>query len=255
MAYNGFFNIEVTPTLTGQNCVTAFGNGDLVSDWILKTVPTKRAFRIIGVTVVERGTNGANQQSNYELIFASPDADGTVPNSLGTVNATVNGTSFYKHLVGNYKAEQSASQLDNLNVHTQTNSDGNHVDFLVVEPSRVVNSDGSVSFEGHGVNGKICIGVASATGAPDFGTAVALNQGEGQAVTTTETTLTTSGTDPRKAFSVGDVVKAGDDAEIGTITALPGATSITVDAVGAALANSDEIVNVNPLTFIIHCEY
>ena len=30
MAYNGFFNIEVTPTLTGQNCVTAFGNGDVV---------------------------------------------------------------------------------------------------------------------------------------------------------------------------------------------------------------------------------
>jgi hypothetical protein len=65
MAYNGFFNIELTPTLTGQNCVTAFGNGDVVADWVVKTVPTKKAFRIIGVTCIERGTEGARRRFSY----------------------------------------------------------------------------------------------------------------------------------------------------------------------------------------------
>ena len=255
MAYNGFFNIEVTPTLTGANCITAFGNGDLVADWIVKTVPTKKAFRIIGVTCIERGTNGASQASQYELIFASPDDDGTAPSSLGTVNATINGTSFYRHLVGIYNVTGVADTIDNVNVHSPDNTDGNQEDDLVIEPSRVVSKDGTVRFDGTGSNGKICIGVASTAGAPDFGTGVLLNQGENQAATTTETTLTVDGVDARKALAVGDVVAAGDNAAIGTVVSIASDTRFNVSLVEDALADDDEIVNVNPLTFIIHCEY
>jgi hypothetical protein len=254
MAYNGFFNIEVTPTLTGQNCVTAFGNGDVVADWIVKTVPTKRAFRIIGVTCVERGTNGANQVSNYELVFASPDSDGSAPSTLGTVNATANGTSFYKHLVGIYNVTATASALDVINVSSPDNTDGNQEDDLVIEPSRVVNTDGSISFDGVGSNGKICIGVLSTSGAPDFGTGVLLNQGENQGARTVSTDLTVDGVNAKNALAVGDVLRAQDNAEIGTITALA-ETTVTVDAVADALLDDDELVNINPLTFIIHCEY
>ena len=254
MAYNGFFNIELTPTLTGANCVTAFGNGDVVADWEVKTVPTKKAFRIIGVTCIERGTNGASQVSNYELIFASPDSDGTAPSTLGTVNGTANGTSFFKHLVGVYNVTGTADALDVINVSSPDNTDGNQEDDLVIEPSRVVNTDGTVKFDGVGSNGKICIGVLSVSGAPDFGTGVLLNQAENQAAAATSTALTVDGTNAKNALAVGDVIRAQDDAEIGTITALA-ETTVTVDAVADALANNDELVNVNPLTFIIHCEY
>jgi len=249
----GYFNIELKPTLTGANCITAFGNGDLVADWIVKTVPTKKAFRIIGVTCIERGTNGASQHSNYELIFASPDSDGTAPSSLGTVNATINGTSFYRHLVGIYNVTGVADTIDNVNVHSPDNTDGNQEDDLVIEPSRVVNTNGSINFDGYGVNGKICIGVASVGGAPDFGTGV-LTTGAVE-VSTSSVDITVDGVDARKALAIGDVINAQDGAIVGTVTSIPDDTSVVVDAVAGALANNDELCNVNPLTFIIHCEY
>jgi len=45
-------------------------------------------------------------------------------------------------------------------------------------------------------------------------------------------------------------------ATVGTISAINSATSITL-ASGAteAVADDDELCNVNPVTFIIHCEY
>ena len=252
----GYFNIELTPTLTGANCVTAFGNGDVVADWEVKTVPTKKAFRIIGVTCIERGTNGSSQVSNYELIFASPDSDGTAPSTLGTVNATANGSSFFKNLVGIYNVTGTADTLDVINVSSPDNTDGNQEDDLVIEPSRVVNTDGSINFDGYGVNGKICIGVLSVSGAPDFGTGVLVNDAENVAASTSPVTITVDGTVAKLALAVGDTVAAQDSAEIGTITALAADNStITVDTVTDALLNNDEIVNVNPLTFIIHCEY
>ena len=253
----GYFNIELKPTLTGQNCVTAFGNGDLIANWEVKTVPTKKPFRIIGVTCIERGTEGASQHSNYELIFASPDYDGTAPSSLGTVNATIDGSSFFNHAVGVYNVTATADTIDTINISSPDNTNGNQENNLVIEPSRVVNANGSISFGQPGdVNGKICIGVASVSGAPDFGTGVLVNDAENVAASTSPVTITVDGTVAKLALAIGDTVAAQDGAEIGTITALAADNStITVDGVTDALLNNDEIVNVNPLTFIIHCEY
>ena len=249
----GYFNIELKPTLTGANCVTAFGNGDLIADWELKTVPTKQAFKVLGVSYVERGTEGVAQGSTYQLLFASPDSDGTVPPSLGTVNATIDGTGFFKHLVGRYDVEAAADQIDTVTVYTQNSTDGNSKDCLVIEPSRTVNTSGSVDFDGHNVNGKICIGIASITGAPDFGTGVLTTGVVG--TSTSAVDITVDGVDARKALAVGDVINAQDGAVVGTVTSIPDDTSVVVDAVAGALANNDELCNVNPVTFIIHCEY
>tara|TARA_R100001126_G_C4817950_1_gene145226 strand:+ start:49 stop:807 length:759 start_codon:yes stop_codon:yes gene_type:complete len=251
----GYFNIELKPAISAQNCVTAFGNGDLIADWVVKTVPTKKPFRIMGATCIERGTNGASQASQYELIFASPNDDLTKPSSLGTVNGSVNGNSFYNHLVGIYNVMGVSDNIDNVNVYSPLNTDGNQEDELVIEPSRVVAKDGSIKFEGHDVNGTICIGVITSAGAPDFGTGVLLDNGEGQAAATTEQTLVVKTVDVRKALAVGDTVAASDGAAIGTVVSIASDTRFNVDKVEAALENNDEIVNLNPLTFIIHCEY
>ena len=249
----GYFNIELKPTLTGANCVTAFGNADLLADWEVKTVPTKKPFRVLGVSCISRGTEGASQTANYGLIFASPDSDGTVPSSLGTVNATINGTGFFRNLVGIYPVTATADSIDTVNVSTESNTDGNALDVLVVEPSRVINTDGSYGYDGTGVNGKICIGVAHTSGGADFGTGVLTTGIVG--ASTSSVDITTDGTDARKALAVGDVINAQDGAVVGTVTSIPDDTSVVVDAVAGALANNDELCNVNPVTFIIHCEY
>tara|TARA_R110000765_G_scaffold63446_1_gene123284 strand:- start:338 stop:1087 length:750 start_codon:yes stop_codon:yes gene_type:complete len=248
----GYFNIELKPTLTGANCVTAFDSADLLADWEIKTVPTKKPFRVLGTTCVMRGTNGATQASNYELIFASPSSDGTVPSSLGTVNATLNGTGFFRHLVGIYNVGVTADTIDTVNISTDDNTDGNSLDILVIEPSRVINANGSYGVDGHGVNGKICIGVSHVSGAADFGAGVISDGG----ISVDDTSLTVKTIDARNAFAVGDVLEDNGGATVGTISAIDSATSITL-ASGAtqAVADDDELCNVNPVTFIIHCEY
>tara|TARA_R100001443_G_scaffold2466_6_gene8260 strand:+ start:1328 stop:2113 length:786 start_codon:yes stop_codon:yes gene_type:complete len=260
----GYFNIELKPTISGANCIAGIDAGDLLADWEVKTVPTKKAFKVLGATCIERGTNGASQVSSYELIFASPDSDGTAPPSLGTVNDTINGTGFFRHLVGIYNVTATADTIDTVNVSSPDNTDGNQNPDLIIEPSRVVNADGSIKFDGHGVNGKICIGVTSQSGDPDFGTAVLV---KGAIAADNTTTIPTdlqgsANNDPNaeNVFAVGDVLQTGTGDTVGTIASIGTFGSqkqdITLTANNVdAIADNEELCNINPVTFIIHCEY
>ena len=89
----------------------------------------------------------------------------------------------------------------------------------------------------------------------NFTTGVLLNQGSDQGAATVETTLTTDGTDARKVFSVGDVVVAADGAAVGTVTAVASATSLTVDAVEAALEDDDELLVQSPVGLQLSFEH
>ena len=100
---------------------------------------------------------------------------------------------------------------------------------------------------------------AIANAAFDFGTGVALNQAGDQAAvalsTTSETTLTTDGTDADDVFSVGDELIAADGAKIGKVTAVVSNVSVRVDHVEAALEDDDEICVRNPIIFNFGIEY
>ena len=72
---------------------------------------------------------------------------------------------------------------------------------------------------------------------------------------TSETTLTTDGTDADDVFSVGDELIAADGAKIGKVTAVVSNTSIKVDHVEAALEDDDEICVRNPIIFHFGLEY
>ena len=250
----GYFNIELRPTFTAANCVAAFANQDLLFDWQLVEVPVKTPFRILGVTAIHRGTNGAQQRNNIELYFASLNSDGTIPPSLGTVNGSIDGVGYFKHLQSNYIVQPGQSAFDFINMDSQDNTDGNSQDIIVISPDRIIGPKGDIQRDGVNVTGKICIGGA-ALGTPDFGTGVLLNQAGNQAVTTVPTTLTVDGTVANKALAVGDTIAAADGAAIGTVTSIAAnGLSLEVESVAAALEDDDELVNLNPLTLVIHCE-
>ena len=236
----GLFNVEVTPTMTGANAVTQFADGDVVYDWTSFEVP-RGASKLLSVTTVVMGTDGARQEKVFDLLFAKTK-DLNAPGSLGTVNATADGVGYFRNLNGSLKLV-AADYFDGLDFLAIAHTDAPEGFVLEAEA-------GSGSTKGLQ---KLYLGVIS-NDTPDFGTGVLLNQGSNQAATTTETTITTDGTDPRKVFQVGDVVVAQDGAAIGTITALPGATSITLDKVEEALTDDDEIVNISPMKFILHFE-
>ena len=58
-----------------------------------------------------------------------------------------------------------------------------------------------------------------------------------------------------KVFDIGDVLVDNGNAAIGTIKSIGSATAITLeDGATQAVAGDDEIVNKNPVTFILHFE-
>ena len=215
----GYFNIELRPTFTAENCVAAFANQDLLFDWQLVEVPVRTPFRVLGVTAIQRGTDGAQQRNNIELYFASLDSDGTIPPSLGTVNATIDGVGYFRHLQSTYIVQPGQSAFDFINMDSQDNTDGNSQDVIVISPDRVIGPKGDIQRDGVNVTGKICIGAGN-LGTADYGTGVLLNQGSNQAVTTIPTTLTVDGTVANKALAVGDTIAAADGAAIGKITSI-----------------------------------
>ena len=86
-------------------------------------------------------------------------------------------------------------------------------------------------------------------------TGVLLNQAGNQAATTTSTTITVDGQDPRKTFSIGDTIHAADGAEVGVLTGFGDAAGSNKDTklifgggIKEALTDDDELINLQPIT-------
>ena len=238
---SNYFNITVKPDITGQNAVTAFANNDLIFDWTEFSVP-KGGARLVGVTTIMRGTNGVRQTSALELYFAKADANNTTPGTLGTVNLGLGVQGCFNNLVGslNVPASDYREGLDSLAVaHTNTVATG--AGFILGD---LTHRAGYTGFN------KYYLGVVS-KGTPDFGTGVLADD----AVSVGDTGLTVKTVDARKVFDVGDVLVDNGNAAIGTIKSITSATNIVLESGAAeAVAGDDEIVNKNPVTFILHFE-
>ncbi len=251
-----YFNIELKPAFIGLNTTVAFTAGDVLFDWNKVEVPVSKNFRIIGVSKVNAGTNGAAQAFQTQLIFGHLDADNNNPLSVGAVNATADGVNHYSQLAGAINVQgQVNNTLDNYNVSTIGGSDGEYSGMFVIDPKQRLDLDTQELFVE--INRVPALSIAGiAKNAADFGTGVLLNQVGNQSVTTVPTTLTVDGTNALKAFMRGDVIHAMDGALIGTITSIAGnGLSIVVDKVAAPLLNNDELVHSFPVKYTIHCEY
>ena len=248
MAITKYFNVEVKPTMTGQNAVTAFGVGDVMFDWTQVVIP-RGSCRLIGITTLVRGTNGARQEFASDIYFArSPQPFTNATTSLGTVNATADGVNYFNDLIGavNIPVTDFRDGLDYMAVsHTDTVATGAGI---VMEGNELI-----VSKSGYiGSHDELYMGVI-AQGAFDFNTGSLLNQAGNQAIAAGQTTLTTDGTHATKVFATGDVIVAQDNAAIGTVVSTA-TTSIVVDKVTAALLDDDEFCNKTPITYILHFE-
>lgn len=235
-------NIDVT-------CATAYADKDILFDWHAINLP-RGASKLMGITTLLKGTNGADgNQHDIDLLFAKGNDDGA-PISLGTVNAGVTGEGWYNNIIGRVFIDTSAETDDGDLVYQNVLISPT----TLSQPKGLVLSGNENETDVSPAFDRIYV-AAIAKGAFDFGTAVTLNQGSGQAVTTTATTLTVDGAgDPRHSFAIGDELIAADGALIGNVTAIASDTSLTVDAVAAVLADDDEICNRQPITFVMSFE-
>ena len=247
-----FFNVTVKPTIVASVQNTQFGNNDVLFDWKEFDLP-KGGSRLNTVTAMVRGEDGAATSNPQHLhFFFAKSINGVAPPSLGTANDTADGIGYFNHIIG-------ASILDK----TDGLVDG--MDFMTVFQSgntSASNVPGGISFNtddfstatANGYERYYVAAIHHGGNGLNFTTGVLLNQAGHQAAATVATTLTTSGTHATKVFAIGDVIVTADGEAVGTVTAVGGTTSITVDAVAEAFVHTDELLNTSPVSLVLHYE-
>jgi hypothetical protein len=244
MAASKYFTVTVKPTVTAslQAGGTVAAN-DILFDWTSFDIP-KGAARLIGVTALVRGTNGARQEKSLDLYFAKT-VDGVEPGSLGTLSATADGARYQNHLIGAHRIDAN-DYKDGLDIMAVATS--GHGAQTTQIPSMVLQGEyetgSNVGFD------KLYLS-SIAAGALDFRSTVQCDgiQATSQAVLTVKTTSALTN------FAVGDVLHDEDDRAMGTVLTVDSATQMTMAAnLANATVNNKDLYNINPVTIILSFE-
>ena len=276
-----YFNVTVKPTITASKQTGAFADADVLFDWTAFDIP-KGANRLISITSLVRGTNGADQASgfDFELFFAKSDSNGTAPTTFGDDGAAVDTPGWFNNLIGMQFFDVSSNNIGSSNdlVYMsmfQSGSRGGGPDLVLQGEA---DSGANVGYDTIYVAG-------IAQGAFSFSTAVETTAAEDVSALSTAIIGGTSALDNGSGgtaatlnkFVVGDILHAEDDIILGEISALT-ANTITFrhdgvnqlhgngnllyevpddltawkiqNGAGAAgdLADGDEIYNIHPIT-------
>ena len=239
MAFSKYFTKLVKPTCT----ISVLDGGAYTADDVLFPstafeVP-KGTNRLIGVTAIVRGNDGAAQALPFDLIFSS--------NSLviGTegATATLPVSNDLLGVVSIAAADYGQNSLDNFSIATAH----------ATPPSLCLTSDdGNVSsfVRTEGVDRIYVTGVSG--GAFNFASTTAVTA---QHLAGASTVLTLDGKSALLTLAAGDVIKADDNANIGTIKSVDSATQITLEAANEAqIEDGDEIYPRSPITLILSFE-
>mgnify|MGYP006085206255 CR=1 FL=1 len=252
-----FSIVTVKPDL--RALTTAFTATDLLFDWTPIEIP-RGGCSIETIQMHYAGTNGVAQTpKDIELIFAK-SVNGVAPPTLGTSNGAITSTAVAQaarpHIIG-YKHLDVSAMVDTgvdlvaYNLLGSFSAKPNVKMNIMLEGE----SAGYLSTKGPGYQTVWMAGLAI-EGGEDFGAGVILDGAQAAAVgTQTQLTVTAGGVDPGLVFAKGDEVIAADGALVGTVVSIESNTLFTVDQVQVALADTDELCNKQPITFIFGLEY
>jgi len=241
-----YFTVEVKPTIAASKQAAAtFATADVVFDWTAFDVP-KGTNKLIDAVVVSRGTDGSRQDFQLDYHFAK-SRNGNAPASIGTLNATANGTGYYNDLIGAFTIAEASFYhgLDNVSVGSIGRTGTAHGE--VVQPCLTGEPDSgtNVGFD------KLYIAGLGVAGGPNYASTVQV---------ATETATSTSAlvvktTSALTCFDVGDILHDENDQLIGTIKSITDATNIVLEANAASVsAVNKDLYNINPMTIILSFE-
>ena len=243
-----YFTVSVKPVLPVATQIQSnktdlvFAGGDVMFDWTAFDIP-KGAAKLVDIVMIMRG---AQTVKGIDVFFAKTDPDGsTAPGSLGTGNATADGTGYYRNIVGAVHFNTSAFKQDLDNITVGTLGHGATADQIPACVLQGVPESGTnVGFD------KLYVGATVGGGSGyNFSTGVLANAAVSAGAASTFVTKTV---DPRLFFDIGDTVHVHDsDTAIGTVTSLTN-DDINLSAVtGVAIAEDDEIINASPIELIL----
>tara|TARA_R100000541_G_scaffold43768_1_gene50941 strand:+ start:74 stop:856 length:783 start_codon:yes stop_codon:yes gene_type:complete len=257
---NKYFTVEVKPTIPGEHQAASsseYNQKDVLFDWTSFQIP-KGASKLTAVTAVFRGTNGGVQVArDLDLVFAK-SINGTAPATLGNSNASVSAAPVVaNHIIGlahlDSGGDFGASGFDHFNVaSTGSGAAASLIPELVLEGEP--QSGDNVGFDTLYIGG-----IAGA--AFDFGTTVLVRG----AITAdnTVTIPTDKGTnddpDADLIFTVGDVLETATGDTVGTVASISAFDTNHQDIILTAknveaIANNEELFNVNPIRLILSFE-
>ena len=260
----------------------AFSDGDALFDWQAFNVP-KGANKLINVTALVRGTDGAAQTFAMNLYFAKT-FQGSAPGSLGTLHATASGIGYQNNLIGSWPIEE-VDILPSVGLDIMSVSSGTSNAVLSQAPTPIVlqgepDSGSNVGYD------KLYVAAVTPDGDCDFSTAVVTSRAIDVSGLSSAQLVNADiqGTDPRNVFAPGDIIHAEDGIIVGEIESMADANTITFktdgskqehaggetlfsnpatfaawqtqNGAGAAgdLASGDELYNLHPITLILSWE-
>jgi len=259
-----YFNVTVKPVIDVAALHAGnITNGEVLFDWFGFDIP-KGAARLVGVTALYRGKNGADYTpADFELFWAKgekhPNSNGVLtPITLGDDGGAVDTPGWF-HLI------QGKTYIDS----SRGTNDGDLIYGNVINASIVGGGspDAATITREASENGLVL------QGEPDSGTNVGYDKiyvsaiakgthawGAGEMVVGTITptdspiiivkTLSTLLT-----LGFGDVLKDEDDQALGTVKTVDSATQITLEANCANASEVDKIVyNTTPITLLLSFE-
>ena len=259
---------EIKPKIDTLGNV-AFTNDDVLFDWVAFEIP-KGTAAMVSFMVKMMGANGAAQKKSGDLYFAT-SLNGVAPPTLGASNDAkdpIHTASVRPYLIGFQRIVPAADSdsADSLVAYNILgNGQGSDNGDRAVKP--ILLQGDPDGFPGDSTHSKTTPGyqtifVAATISTADFGTGVLLNQAGNQAQSlTTAVDLVVDGSDADDIFAIGDelisfVASDGSSPKlIGTVTSIPDADSIVVDAVAEAFNDDTEICNRSPVTLRFGFEY
>jgi hypothetical protein len=234
----------------------AYGAKDLIFDWTRIEVP-RGVFSVNSIFITTQGTEGAagtNDEQVLDLIFAR-EIDGVAPSSLGSSNSapTAARANIARRNIIGYSQVTPSSMNDDGNSLASFNIASSSSFATKHNPDIVLVGDPHTK----ATAGNQYIYVACTTaGGQDFGTGVLA---AGAHAVSDGLTITVDGVDANATLAIGDEIVAvaangSHDQIVGTITSLT-ATAITVDALGGAIADDDEICFRHPIVLQLGLQY
>ena len=252
----GYFTVEVKPTILASHQAansSVYAAGDILFDWTSFQMP-KGAAKLIGATCVFRGKNGGAQLASDVDFFFAKTINGVAPPTIGLSNGSAAcGPAVSNHIVGMARLDDGGSWGENgFDRFSIAQSGGSSEPSI---PTEVVIQGEPDSGDNVGYD-TVYLGAITGT-ALDFGTTVLARGGEAAGVTVVETDKgADDDPDAELIFAPGDVLHSATDDVLGTVASIAAFASskqdITFTAVTPdAIADNEEIFNINPIRIIL----
>ena len=250
-----YFNVTAKPyILPSEQHDGNITDTQILADWTEFEIP-KGPARLIGVTVLYRGKNGADvTPTDFEIFWAKSNPDGTAPTSLANtmeaVGAPAVGSPPWFNLIqGKTYIDASVMTNDGDLTYMNVLSFFEDADDRSTMQSVVLQGEPN-SGSNIGYDKLYCALIAKAT--HNWGAASITVDGT---PATTQADMTVADIDARLTFAPGDVIYDEDDRLMGTIKSVNSATSLTFeDNLSNAGVNDKVLYNASPITLVLSFE-